>query len=202
MVCYAAPRSGWMTKKTLLLKVALLTAIVFAVSACAGTPEPSPTATPPPPAPTATATPVPPTPTPEPTAETDPARVLFRYIHAMALLSNGHYEDAIPRFNIVIRLLPDLASAYFGRGLSYYHEAVKDEPDINEEKVDLALQDLDRAIELRPGYAAAFRNRGMIHLSSGQVADAVADFSKAIEIYEEKGEMREANEVRAIVEGR
>ncbi len=190
-----------MMTKTLLLKLALLTA-VFALSACAGAPDPTPTPTPPPPTPTATPTPAPPTPTPEPTAADDPARVLFRYIRAMALLSNGHYEDAIPQFNIVIRLLPDLASAYFGRGLSYYHEAVKDSPDVDEEKIDLAMGDLDRAIELRPGYAAALRNRGMVHLSSGRIADALADFSKAIEIYEEKGEMRAADEVRAILERR
>ena len=191
-----------MTKKYLLLNLALLTAAVFAVSACASAPEPTPAATPPPPSPTVTPTPVPPTPTPEPTAETEPERVLFRYIRAMALLSNGHYEDAIAQFNVVIRLLPELASAYFGRGLSYFHEAVKDEPDIDEEKVRLALEDLDRAIELRPGYAAALRNRGMVHLSSGQVADALADFSEAMNIYEEKGQMREANEVRSLLERR
>ena len=191
-----------MTKKYLLLKLALLDAAIFAVAACASAPEPTATPTPPPPTPTATATPAPPTPTPEPTAADDPARVLFRYIHAMALLSNGHYEDAIPRFNIVLRLLPDLASAYFGRGLSYYHEATKDEPDIDEEKFGLALEDLDRAIELRPGYAAALRNRGMVHMSRGRVADALADLSKAMEIYEEKGQTREANEVRAILGGR
>ena len=177
-----------MTTTNLLLKAALLTVVGLLVSACAGTPDPTPTATPLPPTATATPTPVPPTPTPEPTAETEPERVLFRYIRAMALLSNGHYEDAIAQFNVVIRLLPELSSAYFGRGLSYFHEAVKDEPDIDEERARLALEDLDRAIELRPGYAAALRNRGMVHLSSGQVADAVADFSRAMKIYEEKGQ--------------
>ena len=202
MVCYAGPRSGWMTTTNVLLKAALLTVVGLLVSACAGTPDPTPTATPLPPTATATPTPVPPTPTPEPTAETEPERVLFRYIRAMALLSNGHYEDAIAQFNVVIRLLPELSSAYFGRGLSYFHEAVKDEPDIDEERVSLALEDLDRAIELRPGYAAALRNRGMVHLSSGQVADAVADFSRAMKIYEEKGQVRQANEVRSLLEGR
>ena len=202
MVCYAEPWSGWMTTTNLLLKAALLAAVSMLVSACDAAPDPTPTATPPPPSPTATATPVPPTPTPEPTAETEPERVLFRYIRAMALLSNGHYEDAIAQFNVVIRLLPELSSAYFGRGLSYFHEAVKDEPDIDEERARLALEDLDRAIELRPGYAAALRNRGMVHLSSGQVADAVADFSRAMKIYEEKGQVRQANEVRSLLEGR
>ena len=202
MVCYAGLRSGWMTTTNVLLKAALLTVVGLLVSACVGTPDPTPTATPLPPTATVTPTPVPPTPTPEPTAETEPERVLFRYIRAMALLSNGHYEDAIAQFNVVIRLLPELSSAYFGRGLSYFHEAVKDEPDIDEERARLALEDLDRAIELRPGYAAALRNRGMVHLSSGQVADAVADFSRAMKIYEEKGQVREANEVRSLLEGR
>ena len=42
----------------------------------------------------------------------------------------------------------------------------------------------------------------MVHLSSGQVADAVADFSRAMKIYEEKGQVRQANEVRSLLEGR
>lgn len=150
------------------------------------------TATVPDPVPTITPVPVTHTPTPEPTATPDPTRSLFRYTHAMALLSNGHYEDAIAQFNIVIRMLPNLASAYYGRGLARFHD----------EQVGLALEDLGTAIELKPNYADALRNRGMIYLSRNEVSNGIADLSKALKLYEEDGDDKAARAVKTILEAR
>jgi lipoprotein NlpI len=45
---------------------------------------------------------------------------------------------------------------------------------------DHAAADFDKAIELKPGYAAAFNNRGSVSFSRHEYARAIADFDKAV----------------------
>ncbi len=47
---------------------------------------------------------------------------------------------------------------------------------------DRAIADFDVAIELRPDYAGAFRNRGGAYGMSGQYDRAIADFDVSIEL--------------------
>ncbi len=153
------------------------------------TSSPTPTATPPPtpaptPAPTTTSTPV-----PTPTQTPEPPDVLFDYTRAVALLQAGMYDDAIARFGIVLRVLPDFALAYHGRGLSHYHE----------ERIELALKDFDKAIELKPGFAAAYRNRGVLYLNSGELDKAAADLETAVALFEEINDFLSASESRALL---
>ena len=50
-----------------------------------------------------------------------------------------------------------------------------------------ARGDLDRAIEIDPGYARAYHLRGLVRESQGQDDGALADFSKAIELKPDYG---------------
>ena len=111
--------------------------------------------------------------------------VLFDYLRAVSLLNAGQYKEAVGRYNVVLRIHPDLYLAYHGRALAYY----------NEDFLDLALKDFDRAIEIKPDYAEALRNRGVVLGNQGLYDRARDDLSKAVELYRSKGDvdaMREA----------
>ena len=125
-------------------------------AACSTTTPATPTATPVP-VPTATPTPVPtplltatPTPEPTPTATAEPPDVLFRYTQAVRLLRAAQWEDAIPAFDIVLRVLPDFAEAYHGRGLAFYQN----------EQEEPALEDFNKAIELKAGLRRRVQEQG------------------------------------------
>ena len=101
------------------------------------------------------------------------------------------YKEAIPRFTLVIKVLPDLALGYHGRGLAYYHQEI----------VDLALDDFDKAIELDPDFAAAYRNRGVVYGNEGEIRKAIADLEKALELFTAAGKTEQALEVQLQLRG-
>ena len=105
--------------------------------------------------------------------------VLFDYLRAVGLLNAGQYKEAVGRYNVVLRIHPDLYLAYHGRALAYY----------NEDLFDLALDDFNKAIEYKPDYAEALRNRGVLLGNQGRHALARSDLELAVEIYREKGNL-------------
>lgn len=64
------------------------------------------------------------------------------------------------------------AEFYFKRGFEQQ----------NNGKLDQAISDYDKAIEINPVYADAYFNRGNAYKDKGQLAQAIIDYSKAIEI--------------------
>jgi tetratricopeptide (TPR) repeat protein len=48
--------------------------------------------------------------------------------------------------------------------------------------LDKAIDDFTKAIELKPGYAEAYYNRGQVWEEKGDYERGLADYSKAIEI--------------------
>ena len=71
----------------------------------------------------------------------------------------------------MIRLKPDLAEAYYNRGVTYEAKV----------QVDHAIADFAKAIALNPNYAQAYYNRGLAYCVKGDFDHAVADFTKVIE---------------------
>ena len=140
----------------------LAAALVWVALACSSpepTPTPEPTSTPAPTAiPEPTATPEP-TPEPTPTPSGQPTRGLFEYIRAVAYLEANLWEEAIPAYGLVIRILPDMAVAWHGRGYAYYNEAIEEE---NDNLFKPAMEDYDKAIELDSSYAAAYAGMAQI----------------------------------------
>jgi tetratricopeptide (TPR) repeat protein len=163
------------------------TSVLVAVPADTATPEPTeipePTATPEP-----TAIPEP-TPTPEPTATPEPPDVLFRYTAGVNLLNAAQYDEAVSSFDMVIRVLPEMAKAYHYRGLAHY----------NEERFELALEDFVKAIELKPVFPEAFRNRGVLHLNQGNLRQGIEDLEEAIRLFENQGNLFAAAEAQSIL---
>ena len=189
-----------MKTRVRLLVTAAVAVLSLSVAACSSS-EPVPTPAPPTPTPQPTAVPDP-TPTPGPTATPtvepttsptpEPPDVLFRYTYAVQLLDAAQYEEAIPQFDLVIRVLPDFALAYHGRALAFYQRELP--------SPELALEDLDRAIELDPDFADAYRNRGVLRRNEGDVNGGVDDLQKALTLYLDEGEIGKAALVRTMLE--
>ena len=187
-----------MTATRLTLFAAALFWAALACSSPEPTPTPEPTSTP---APTATSEPEP-TPTPEPTPEPtptpsgQPTRGLFEYIRAVAYLEANLWEEAIPAYGLVIRILPDLAVAYHGRGYAYYNEAIEEE---NDNLFKPAMEDYDKAIELKPEFARAYKDRAVLRHRLGDTDAAIADLERAIRYYDPGRQPVGLNEARGLL---
>ena len=86
------------------------------------------------------------------------------------------YEEAIPQFNLVVRKIPEFAKAYYYRGVAYF----------NEELLKPALEDLDRAIELKPELADAYKARADVYEAQEKYDLAVRDLEEALELWDER----------------
>ena len=131
------------------------------------------------------------TPAPEPSATptAKPPDVLFRYSSGIQMLAAGQYEEAIPQFDIVIRVLPEFAQAYNGRGLAHFHN----------NEIDLSLEDFNTAIQLKPDLADSYMNRVAVYLMKERVSEAIKDLKQALILYEKEGEIDKAEEVRLML---
>ena len=113
-------------------------------------------------------------------------------MYAVNLLNAAQYEEAIPQFDLVIRMLPDLSLAYHYRARAHYQREVPN--------LDLARSDLDKAIELDPNFAEAYRNRGVLRLNEGDEQGGVIDLQKALVLYIEKGDVVKAALIKTAIE--
>ena len=84
----------------------------------------------------------------------------------------AEYENAIKHFTEAIRLKPDLANAYFNRGVTYAFRG----------EFDDAIKDFDTVIQIQPDHAGAYYNRGNTYVDKGELDKAIKDFDKAIEL--------------------
>ena len=131
------------------------------------------------------------------------------FYKAVALLKNDKFSDpkkAIGYLNEAIRLKPDIAEAYYNRGLAYekigqykqaienYTEAIRLEPDYTTAynnrgnaynklgQPQRAIKDFNEAIRLKPDYSDAYNNRGGAYGNFGQPQRAIKDFNEAIRL--------------------
>jgi len=129
---------------------------------------------------------------------------LFR--RAVAADATGDTDKALADFNQAIRLDPQAAMAFLGRGVLLasrkrsYQRAVADfdkvlvlEPDnvlalirrgeafSQLGETGRGLVDLDRAVALAPGSSQAYFQRGLIHSRRNETAAALADYNAALE---------------------
>jgi tetratricopeptide (TPR) repeat protein len=80
--------------------------------------------------------------------------------------NKSDYDLAIRDYNEAIRLKPDYAFAYVGRGMTY--AAKRD--------FDRAIQDYNEAIRLDPNAESAYENRGVAHAFEGDHESLGASF--------------------------
>ena len=123
----------------------------------------------------------------EPTPETPD--VLFRYVSAVQMLRASLYEDAIPQFDMVIRVLPNFAEAYHKRGICHY----------NENQENLALEDFNKAIEIKEDFAEAYRDRGVFYKNIGEHQKGINDLHKALQIYSNRADSEKIEELENLI---
>ena len=99
---------------------------------------------------------------------------MFIYARAVRLREVEEYKDSIQAYGLVVRRVPDFAGAYHGRGLSYYHDG----------QLEFALEDFDRAIELKPDFADAYKSRAVLYKDQGDTDMAIADLEQALSLYD------------------
>ena len=85
--------------------------------------------------------------------------------------NEGNRSGAID-FNEAIRLNPNDAEAYNGRGVVRYDQG----------DVEGAIADFNKAIRLNPSYAEAYNNRGNARFDQGDIQGAVADYNEAMRL--------------------
>ncbi len=97
---------------------------------------------------------------------------LSEYSRGLELQEKGKLADADEAYQEALRLDPDLALAYAGRGFVYF--ARRDYPQ--------ALGYLERAIELDSQLAIAYHYRGRIHFTNDEARDALLNFTRAVQL--------------------
>jgi tetratricopeptide (TPR) repeat protein len=95
------------------------------------------------------------------------------YNRGRANAAKGEYEKALEDFTFVISSVPRLAyDARVNKGVVYYRMG----------NSDLALAELDKAIETDPNQASAYLNKATILNDAENFSEAVDSFNRAIEI--------------------
>lgn len=89
----------------------------------------------------------------------------------------GNFKEAITLYSRAIEKKPDSPELFFVRGRAYRQN----------EQYDEALRDLDRAIALKPNYAEAYSQRGVLQIGRGDTAKARSDFKKSCDLGNQDG---------------
>lgn len=93
------------------------------------------------------------------------------YYRAISYRKVGDFKSSIVDFTAILKKLPEEASIYSERGVSYFHN----------KQIDLALKDMDRAVEFEPRNPYRYSSRAFI-LAYKDVDAAILDYKKAIEL--------------------
>ena len=94
---------------------------------------------------------------------------------AATYFKQGDIQKSLADYDELIKWKPT-AMAYYGRGNVYLHLAIRG----NENRLKLALSDLDQAIALEPSFASAYISRAQVHTQLGDHTLANRDYTHAI----------------------
>src|SRR5215469_116981 len=181
---------AWILVIAGIVGLGVLTVLVLSVSRflLAGMHSPASTVTPTPSAAIVQVTPhsSPTAETPKQTASQGPVgtNAANLFTQARSEADADQNDKAVADYTEAIRLNPDYAEAYNGRGQAYFKLR----------QFDKAISDYGDAIRIKPDFAEAYSNRGFTYTRLGQFEKALADCSEAIRI---KPDFAEAYKNRA-----
>lgn len=98
--------------------------------------------------------------------------------------AEGQYREAVASYTEYLEAKPNDARAHFALGDSLYLKYTDDYQRGRADSNDLsrALAHFTTAVQLEPGYAPAFSQRGVVSLTLGNAAAAKQDYDKAISL--------------------
>jgi len=106
----------------------------------------------------------------------DPKLASGYFSRGYAYMQQKNNPSAIADFTKVIELDPTESEAFYNRGTIYYRQKL----------YALSVQDLDKYVAMnvdsKSNLADGYYNRGLAKVSQDKVADAIADYTKAIEL--------------------
>jgi arylsulfatase A-like enzyme/tetratricopeptide (TPR) repeat protein len=97
----------------------------------------------------------------------------------VARFAEREFEAALGDYGQALELDPASAPAHSNIGILYLSRFTEEQ---DPSLLDKALLSLNKAIEHDPGLASAYNGRGSVHLTWGELAPAVRDFERAIEL--------------------
>ena len=100
----------------------------------------------------------------------------YQAARALVYIDLGLYDEAIEDYSECIRQKPK-ARYYYGRASAYFLA----------DRLSLAINDLNEAINLEPSYYEAYYNRGIVYMVLENYLKAIADFNKLVEAMPEWG---------------
>jgi eukaryotic-like serine/threonine-protein kinase len=101
----------------------------------------------------------------------DNARYVLSVNRGVLRVRQGRFEDAVAALKLAIERKPNAYQAYVNLAQAYRRL----------DKLDLALEQLHRAVQLEPGLAHLYRLRARLRLERNEPALALNDFDQAIE---------------------
>jgi tetratricopeptide (TPR) repeat protein len=114
-----------------------------------------------------------------------PNNARARNNYATSLLMKGRYAEAEPHLRVAVRENPSLVEAEANLGVALSAQGNLEE----------GARHLRRAIDLRPDYATAHRNLGETYAMQDRLADALAEYGKALAIARTKGDVNMARDL-------
>ena len=121
--------------------------------------------------------------------------VLYYLARGVVYCDMEEFDKALADINHADKLMPNNAGILAWRGNVYALKAEKRNPkDDTDDLRRRALEDLDKAIELKPDYAWAYGRRGYYYEDTGNRDRALADYNRSIqlnpsdpEVYKDRG---------------
>jgi|SanBayMetagenome_1026888.scaffolds.fasta_scaffold11119_1 tetratricopeptide (TPR) repeat protein len=85
----------------------------------------------------------------------------------------GEKQKALEDYNQALKLDPNLAYAYNGRGNVYYYNLGENQK---------ALEDYNQALKLDPNFAVSYNGRGNVYYNLGEKQKALEDYNQALKL--------------------
>ena len=112
--------------------------------------------------------------------ELDPKQGLAYFNRGLAYMQQKNNPPAIADFTKVMELDPDEYEAFYNRGTLYYRQ----------QQYEPAIKDLDKYLTMnvkdQGNLSDGYNNRGLAKYYLGKTTEAIADFTKAIELVPDK----------------
>lgn len=104
-----------------------------------------------------------------PVTDSSPKEEIFHY--AIALMTNGRYQEAETKLLTLTHKHPELAGPFTNLGISYFHS----------DQFDKAIDAFNQSLTLKPANPVAYDYLARIHRDSGKFDIAQEHYLKAIE---------------------